>query len=486
MSRARGPGWRPSPSSDAAERQATGLAQAALGGRAAGHHGASTNPIGAPRLAATGAAAAAGVRQHAEVASPPPGLEGSGQPLPDVVRREAEDRLGHDFSQVRIFSGEQTAEVADALGARAFTAGERIGFASGELAPATSAGRTLLLHELVHTVQQRASGTPALQLQPRRGGIIRISIPRLRRMLAQVAPAELTDLVRRNPMNGSFVRAREVSSGDATYRFDLAVVFNPNPIAGMQGRRGQTTPVGAPVVVEAGGRTRTTRRIRVELFTNRVSGPELVQQIPDPVDRLHSGLAETLYHELIHAQLDLDQVLPPDLPRSQTSREFSRVQDIATSLSFQLLREEVRSRTHLLFVMARSAVGLADSPTPADLPQFLEATVDFLVEEKHASQTASAAFQRRRSNADVAREYGEVVAERIERLALRQPGAQTSTPPSSLTTWPQSVARLLESVEQLFDEIDREQAHPMEEIIPGLRSGPDFVEPRPETLGLEP
>ena len=33
-----------------------------------------------------------------------------------------------------------------------------------------------------------------------------------------------------------------------------------------------------------------------------------------------------------------------------------------------------------------------------------------------------------------------------------------------------------EKVELFFDEIDREQAHPMEELLPGLQSGSGFVE----------
>lgn len=51
--------------------------------------------------------------------------------------------------------------MADALGAQAYTVGNRIVFGAGKFAPYSSAGRRLLLHELTHVAQQaegRASG----------------------------------------------------------------------------------------------------------------------------------------------------------------------------------------------------------------------------------------------------------------------------------------------------------------------------------------
>jgi Domain of unknown function (DUF4157) len=52
------------------------------------------------------------------------------------------------------------------LGARAYTAGNTIGFAAGEYRPDTLDGRRLIGHELVHVAQQRSPGAPRLQLAP--------------------------------------------------------------------------------------------------------------------------------------------------------------------------------------------------------------------------------------------------------------------------------------------------------------------------------
>lgn len=75
---------------------------------------------------------------------------GSGQPLPEDVRRRMEQALGADFSEVRIHQGHQ----AESVGARAFTRGQDIHFAPGQYDPDSPLGLELLGHELAHVVQQ--------------------------------------------------------------------------------------------------------------------------------------------------------------------------------------------------------------------------------------------------------------------------------------------------------------------------------------------
>lgn len=85
-------------------------------------------------------------------------LATSGSPLPTDVRRDAEDRLGHDFGAVRIHRDSDAARSAHAVSARAYTVGRHVVFGAGAFAPATHEGRRVLYHELVHTMQQnRAS-----------------------------------------------------------------------------------------------------------------------------------------------------------------------------------------------------------------------------------------------------------------------------------------------------------------------------------------
>jgi hypothetical protein len=79
------------------------------------------------------------------------------RPLEPAVRVEAEARLRHDFSRVRVHADGQAAEAARAVDAIAFTVGRDIVFDTGRYAPSTVEGRRVLLHELTHVVQQDAA-----------------------------------------------------------------------------------------------------------------------------------------------------------------------------------------------------------------------------------------------------------------------------------------------------------------------------------------
>jgi len=79
---------------------------------------------------------------------------GGGQPLPPDLKSFMEQRLGADFSQVRIHTDEQAAKQSASLSARAFTVGEHVYFGKNEYRPDSSEGRELIAHELTHTIQQ--------------------------------------------------------------------------------------------------------------------------------------------------------------------------------------------------------------------------------------------------------------------------------------------------------------------------------------------
>jgi len=91
-------------------------------------------------------------------------LRQSGNALESSTREFMEQRIGHDFSRVRVHTDTAAAESAHALHARAYTVGRDVVFAAGQFAPDTTAGKTLLAHELTHVVQQRM-GEPAVQRQ---------------------------------------------------------------------------------------------------------------------------------------------------------------------------------------------------------------------------------------------------------------------------------------------------------------------------------
>ncbi len=102
--------------------------------------------------------------------------EGSGAPLPSDVRSFFEPRFGHDFSGVRIHTGDEAARAARGTQARAYTIGRDIVFGAHQYAPGTGEGRRLLAHELTHVVQQDASPDRSATLQ-RACGLAGIGAP---------------------------------------------------------------------------------------------------------------------------------------------------------------------------------------------------------------------------------------------------------------------------------------------------------------------
>jgi hypothetical protein len=92
-------------------------------------------------------------------------LSSPGKPLDKGTREFFEPRFGHDFSKIRVHTGAKAAESAKAVNAHAYTVANNVVFASGRYAPEANAGRELIAHELVHTIQQQgAVVSPTLEI----------------------------------------------------------------------------------------------------------------------------------------------------------------------------------------------------------------------------------------------------------------------------------------------------------------------------------
>jgi hypothetical protein len=105
----------------------------------------------------------AGMRMDAGAGIAPPivhdVLRSSGEPLDASARAFFEQRLGHDFSCIRVHHDDRSADSARAVDAFAYTVGPHIVFNAGQYSPETEPGRQLLAHELTHAVQQGGSPT---------------------------------------------------------------------------------------------------------------------------------------------------------------------------------------------------------------------------------------------------------------------------------------------------------------------------------------
>ena len=88
-------------------------------------------------------------------------LRSTGQALNDDTRVRMEQRLGSNFSQVRVHTDARAAQSAAAVDALAYTVGRDIVFGEGRYAPHSASGQRLLAHELAHVVQQRGAAHDA-------------------------------------------------------------------------------------------------------------------------------------------------------------------------------------------------------------------------------------------------------------------------------------------------------------------------------------
>jgi hypothetical protein len=84
-------------------------------------------------------------------------VDSPGRPLDSDTRGLMQARFGQDFGDVRVHTGPQAAEGAQALNAQAFTVGQDIVFGESAFEPGTERGQRLMAHELTHVVQQEGS-----------------------------------------------------------------------------------------------------------------------------------------------------------------------------------------------------------------------------------------------------------------------------------------------------------------------------------------
>ncbi|MCI0436356.1 MAG: DUF4157 domain-containing protein [Gemmatimonadetes bacterium] len=65
--------------------------------------------------------------------------------------------MGHSLHHVRVHADDAAARSATAVSAAAYTVGPHVMFAAGQWNPSSARGRSLIAHEVVHTIQQGAS-----------------------------------------------------------------------------------------------------------------------------------------------------------------------------------------------------------------------------------------------------------------------------------------------------------------------------------------
>jgi len=142
-------------------------------------------------------------------------ISSGGKPLDEPVRTDMEARLGADFSDVRVHTGGGADGSARSVQAHAYTVGSNIVFQRDKYDPGSTAGQTLLAHELTHVVQQRSGPVDGTST----GNGVKVSDPSDRfereaasnaeRVMSQPAPAAPVQRMTESSAAGGVVQRQE-------------------------------------------------------------------------------------------------------------------------------------------------------------------------------------------------------------------------------------------------------------------------------------
>lgn len=92
-----------------------------------------------------------------------------GQPLPNGMQVELEQRFDADLSNLKVHTSPEAQQAAHQLNANAFAVGSNVLFGQGRFQPQTQKGRSLIAHEVAHTLQQNHQ-KPVIQKDGPEGG----------------------------------------------------------------------------------------------------------------------------------------------------------------------------------------------------------------------------------------------------------------------------------------------------------------------------
>ena len=246
----------------------------------------------------------------------------------------------------------------------------------------------------------------------------------------------------------------------------LAITGNVGMVGGHLLGPGKTVAF-KPVTSVSKGNTTVTHPILVFVNPTRVTSgwPDLKKQIPDEQKRIEYHFSESLCHEMIHAAIIVERELPPGSPHSGLFSQFQTHLNAANSPRLRDVRQAVKDNLIALMAFA----GLPKSDPEADVDRQLE----YLVNEKFASQRSAFAFGRPTSNALTAKAYSDIVAARV---------ASAGTPAPDQRAWKLRLNDLINAVSAWYDAIDAKLATP--EILPrGGRFAP-IIQLEPTILRL--
>ena len=379
-------------------------------------------------------------------------LHSPGQPLDKATRAFFEPRFGQDLSHVRVHTGSEAAGSARAINAQAYTAGKDVVFGSGQYSPDSTKGRRLLAHELAHVVQPSA---PGIMRRAPSDGTADPQPAKVKNLVQNNDPTpnhELFQLIAVNALdNKAAIAVGPIMAGGAANTWVLKVQFKA-PLDPHGTIRGKTEPETLRSI--PGPKQGTVHEIQIAINKFLASSPEELSAHPALQERMNYMAAGTLLHELIHVRLNIDRTLA-SLGVSAVSVTGSKLQILRSNLPAAKAQEDqVKTGVTILLGIAGQAIGrpVMDGQTTA---AFLTNTIDTLVEEKFAKQTAGRPFGLVSSitNDEIADAYSLKVAEKIYQDACKIDFAKGYGLKSN-NKWNEAANELKASVKRFFDKLD--------------------------------
>jgi outer membrane protein OmpA-like peptidoglycan-associated protein len=243
--------------------------------------------------------------------------QGSGSQIPSAVRESLEEKLGADFSSVRVHTDAKANRLSNALGANAFTTGNDVYFNQGRYNPESKSGQGLLAHELTHVVQQGGKDAGVIQCD----------------MMESLAPTAL----------GGFEIGMATRNAPLRPGMEGTILFQPDPTgpysteitliqtANLVDISGNTTTPGAPVDWRhSGAGTEAPRNevrtpldgtfidaIYAEAPRGSATTPDYVQPADFAADPVRN------HHGWLRSAADVREASLYDYPSSGSDRNFS-------------------------------------------------------------------------------------------------------------------------------------------------------------------
>ena len=216
-----------------------------------------------------------------------------GQPLPGPAREFMEQRMGADFSGVKVHTDAQSNQLNQAIQAKAFTTGQDVFFRQGEYDPASRSGQALLAHELTHVVQQT-------------GGAVQRSSARVQRKFTFVEGG-----------SGEFDKEEQESFGALLANNNIdPLVFTAADFAALQTGYDRLAPLVAKVGNTTAQKKRTAQAALKVAYTNL--GVDLQSKMlaeGKPAWDAAVGLAVQQFNAL------------PDGDRAATEKNFTKISE---------------------------------------------------------------------------------------------------------------------------------------------------------------